>query len=145
MGYLEHILQPNVPAIMSSKSSLPTREEIKNYVYSDYWEIFVLKHQQPYNITFHMIGVILFYGVPITALYTQNPWLLCWMPLSPTIGLIGHWVFERSNIDLQDAILSVRTVRCFNKMFYRVLIGKYTEDIQEMNVRFLNQVKKTTR
>jgi len=144
-GSLEHILRPSVPAIMSSRTPLPTREEIENYVYSDYWELFVLKHQQPHNITFHMIGVILFYGIPITALYAQNPWLLCWMPLSPTIGLIGHWVFERSNIDLQDAILSARTVRCFNKMFYRVLIGKYIEDIQEMNVRFLNQVKKTTR
>ena len=126
---------------MSDRLCLPTKEEIKNYVYADYWELFVLKHQQPHNITFHMIGVILFYGIPLMALCTHNPWVLCWMPLSPTIGLIGHAVFERSNIDLQDAILSARTVRCFNKMFYHVLMGKYAEDIQEMNARFLDQVQ----
>ncbi len=138
MGYLDHILQPNVPATMSEKYCLPTKEELKNCVYKDYWEIFVLKHQQPYNITFHMFGVILFYGIPLMAIYMKNIWILCFMPLSPGVGLIGHAIFERSNIDIQDAILSARTVRCFNKMFYRVILGKYSKDIQIMNMYLLN-------
>ena len=135
-------LQPSVLTAVSDAFSLPTKEELKNYIYEDYWELFVLKHQQLHNIVFHMAGVILFYGIPLTAIFTQQIWVLFLMPISPSIGLIGHALFERSNIDLQDAVFSARTVRCFNKMFYRVLIGKYSKDIQIMNARLLYQVKK---
>ena len=33
------------------------RKEIDNYPYSDYWEVFVLKHQNPVNILIHMLLV----------------------------------------------------------------------------------------
>lgn len=130
-----------MPAVVFDGDYLLTKDKLKNYIYEDYWELFVLKHQQLHNIIFHMVGVILFYGIPLAAIFTQKIWVLCFMPISPSIGLIGHALFERSNIDLQDAVFSARTVRCFNKMFYRILIGKYPEDIKTMNARFLAQVK----
>jgi hypothetical protein len=39
--------------------------------------------------------------------------------------------FERSHIDLQDAVFSWRASYCLGKMLLRVLMGKYRDDIQE--------------
>ena len=43
---------------------------------------------------------------------------------------IGHALFERSPIDARDAIFSTRASRCLNRMFVRVLTGRYGEDIR---------------
>ena len=118
------------------------RKEIDNYPCDDYWEIFVLKHQNPFNILIHMLSAILFYGIPITALYTRNLWILCLMPFSSGIGVLGHTIFERTNVGFKDSVFSPQVVRCSTKMFYRVITGKYFEDIQKINTRFLNYLQK---
>ena len=47
--------------------------------------------------------------------------------------LLGHYFFERSHIDLQDAVFSMRASRCLNRMFLRLLTGKYADDIRRAN------------
>lgn len=126
---------------MHKTDNASLRKEIDNYPCSDYWEIFVLKHQHPVNILIHMVSAILFYGVPLTALYTRNPWILCLMPFSSGIGVFGHAICERTNVGFKDSICSPDVVRCSTKMFYRVIIGKYSQDIQEINMRFLNYLE----
>ena len=113
-----------MPSIRNRISS-----EITDHPFSDYWDIFVLKHQHPFNIALHGLGVVLFYGLLIAAWVTKNPWLLLFLPLSQIVGLIGHFFFEKSHVDIRDAIFSVRASRCLNILFVRLIQGKYQEDI----------------
>ena len=105
------------------------------YASSDYWEVFVLKHRHPGNLVFHGVSGCVFYGLPIAAAMTGNPWWLCGLPLSSIIGVVGHAFFEPGKIDLQDALFSWRTLRCLNRMFWRLLTGRYSQDIREMTAR----------
>ena len=76
-----------------------------------------------HNIALHACGVIIFYGLLIAALLTRNPWLPLLAPLSQITGLAGHYFFERSHIDLQDAVFSIRASRCLNRMFFKLITG----------------------
>ncbi|OKH37830.1 hypothetical protein NIES2119_11785 [[Phormidium ambiguum] IAM M-71] len=106
-------------------------EQILDHPFTDYWDIFVLKHQHPINITLHIIGIFFFYGLLFSVWRSQNFWLLLGLPLTQLIGLAGHFLFEKSHIDLQDAVFSWRASFCLGKMLFRVLSGKYGEDIRQ--------------
>jgi hypothetical protein len=108
-------------------------DSIIDHPFTDYWDIFVMKHRNPYNIALHFLGVIVFYAIVAAAIFARNPWLLFLLPLSQIVGLVGHYFFERSHIDLQDAVFSVRASRSLNKMFLRIVTGKYKEDIHRAN------------
>ncbi|MFB2920862.1 Mpo1-like protein [Aerosakkonema funiforme] len=102
-----------------------------DHPFTDYWDIFVLKHQHPINVALHIVGIFIFYGLLFSAWKLQNFWLLLGLPLTQLVGLSGHLLFERSHIDLQDAVFSWRASRCLGRMILRVLLGKYGEDIQQ--------------
>jgi hypothetical protein len=104
---------------------------ITDHPFTDYWDIFVLKHQHPINIILHILGIFIFYSLLLCTLWFQNIWLLCALPLTQLVGLAGHFLFERSHIDIQDAVFSWRASRCLGKMLWRVIVGKYQEDIQQ--------------
>lgn len=106
-------------------------QHIPDHPFTDYWDIFVLKHQHPINILLHIVGILFFYGLLLTAWQLQNGWLLLALPLTQLIGLLGHLCFERSHIDFQDAIFSWRASYCLGKLLLRVLLGKYARDIQQ--------------
>src|SRR5215510_8642054 len=106
---------------------------IDDHPFTDYWDIFVLKHRNPYNIALHACGVIIFYGLLVASWLARNPWLLCLAPLSQLVGLAGHYFFERSHIDLQDAVFSLRASRCLNRMFYKLITGEYGREIRRRN------------
>jgi len=112
--------------------------EIWDHPFTDYWDIFVLKHQHPLNIALHLGGILFFYGLLFSAWKLQNFWLLLCLPLTQLVGLIGHFLFEKSHIDLQDAIFSWRASFCLGRMFLRVLLGKYGNDIQQRQERLRN-------
>ncbi|MCZ8038743.1 MAG: DUF962 domain-containing protein [Microcystis wesenbergii TW10] len=105
--------------------------QILAHPFTDYWDIFVSKHQQPINITLHILGIFFFYSLIFYVWRSQNFWLLLGLPLTQVLGLTGHLLFERSHIDLQDAVFSWRASYCLGKMLLRVLMGKYRDDIQE--------------
>lgn len=134
LGDVLHLTnQPTAPqpAVVASRNRISAA--ITEHPFTDYWEIFVMKHQHPANLALHFAGVILFYGLIGLAMVTRNWWLLVLLPLSQTVGLAGHYFFERSHIDLQDAVFSVRASRCLNRMFLRLLTGKYAGDIKRAN------------
>ncbi|MFN6571659.1 Mpo1-like protein [Dendronalium sp. ChiSLP03b] len=104
--------------------------QILDHPFTDYWDIFVLKHQHPINITLHILGIFFFYGLLFYVWKLQTFYLLLGLPLTQVLGLIGHLLFERSHIDLQDAIFSWRASDCLGRMLVKVLIGKYQDDIR---------------
>ena len=116
-------------------------DEIIDHPFVDYWDIFVLKHQDIGNITSHCLGVLLNYVALVCLLLTWNPWFLVLVPLSQLIGLLGHHLFERSHIDKRDAVFSFRAIYCLNKLFIRVVTGKYFKDISRVNARLQEYLK----
>ena len=52
------------------------------------------------------------------------------LPGAKLVGGIGQAVVERSNIDLQDAVFSLRASRCLNRMFYQLATGRYGEEVR---------------
>jgi len=113
------------------KLSYQINAQILDHPFTDYWDIFVLKHQHPINIALHVIGILFFYSLLLAIGKSQNYWLLLGLPLTQLIGLAGHFLFERSHIDLQDAVFSWRASFCLGRMLFRVLSGKYREDIRQ--------------
>jgi hypothetical protein len=106
-------------------------EQIIDHPFTDYWDVFVLKHQHPMNISLHILGILFFYSLLFLTWKLQKLWLLLALPITQFIGLLGHILFEPSHIDQQDAIFSWRASYCLGKMLLRVLIGKYQNDIQQ--------------
>jgi N-acyl-D-aspartate/D-glutamate deacylase len=129
--HLTNALDPSPLAESASRNRIS--EAITDHPFTDYWDIFVMKHQHRANIALHVVGVIIFYGLAGLAVATRNWWLLLLLPLSQTVGLLGHYFFERSHIDWQDAVFSVRASGCLNRMFLRLLTGKYMDDIRRAN------------
>ncbi len=134
---LGEVLMPKLPSAHLEKQKRRNRisREIQEHPFTDYWDIFVLKHQHPINIALHALGVVIFYGLLILAVALKNYWLLLLLPASQLVGLIGHYFFERSYIDLQDAVFSIRASRCLNRMFIKLLSGKYGLEIGEKKAR----------
>jgi N-acyl-D-aspartate/D-glutamate deacylase len=104
---------------------------IEDHPFTDYWPIFVLKHQRPANVALHMLGVVLFYGLAAAAWVDGSAWWLLGLPSSQLAGLAGHRLFERSHIDRRDAVFSLRASFCLNRMFVRVLLGRYPRDVRQ--------------
>jgi hypothetical protein len=115
----------------NQKSRNQINDQILEHPFTDYWDIFILKHQHPMNILLHIIGICLFYGLLLSAWVSHNPKLLLGLPLTQLVGLTGHFLFERSHIDRQDALFSWRASRCLGLMLLRILLGKYQQDIQQ--------------
>ena len=132
---LGEVLQPTLASEILEKTRRRNRinEVITDHPFTEYWDIFVLKHQHPVNIALHALGVVIFYGVLMAALALQNYWLLLWLPTSQIVGLIGHYFFERSYIDAQDALFSIRASCSLNKMFFQIITGKYGKEIAQKN------------
>ncbi|MCS5710323.1 amidohydrolase family protein [Candidatus Berkiella aquae] len=108
--------------------------ELLDHPFTNYWDIFILKHQQKYNVLFHCIAFFLMYTFGILSIATQNLWFLLLMPLSQLTGLVGHFCFERSSIDQRDTAFSFRAFISLHKLFFHVLTGQYhheTERVQK--------------
>jgi len=134
LGDVLHLTNlPETPQLAGPSQRNRINDAIAEHPFTDYWDIFVMKHQHPANLALHVVGVIVFYGLIGLAIVMRNWWLLALLPLSQTVGLVGHYFFERSHIDMQDAIFSVRASRCLNRMFLRLLTGRYADDIRRAN------------
>jgi N-acyl-D-aspartate/D-glutamate deacylase len=96
--------------------------------FGDYWTVFLLKHQHPANVAMHCVAFVLMYFIPAFALCAGKFWLLLLMPISQIVGLVGHWLFERSPIDQRDTLFSWRAFASLHLMFFSVLVGRYGVD-----------------
>lgn len=104
--------------------------DVPAHPFTDYWPVFVLKHQNPVNIALHCLGVVWFYGFGLWAFAARDWRLLLALPGSQLIGLLGHLFFERSYIDRQDAVFSMRASWCLNKLFALVVTGRYPAEVR---------------
>ncbi len=103
---------------------------------TDYWPIFLLKHQNPANVAMHCFAFVLMYAIPAVAIANKNMWMLLLMPISQAIGLLGHWLFERSPIDQRDTVFSWRAFASLHMMFLCVISGRYGSELAHAQINF---------
>jgi hypothetical protein len=113
----------------------PVRDSISDRLresrFTEYWDIFLVRHQHPLNVGLHLVGMLIFYGLLFSALWFHNAWILLGLPLGQLTGLMGHILFERSEIELRDAVFSWRVSFCLGRMLWRIILGKYNQDVQQ--------------
>jgi hypothetical protein len=133
---LGKVLRP-LPSPQAEKRRLRARidDRTVDHPFTRYWDIFVLKHQDARNVALHCLGVVLFYGLCAISYATKNPWWLLALPSSQLVGLLGHRYFEPSFVDSQDAVFSIRASAALNKMFWRVITGRYMGDVERCRAR----------
>jgi hypothetical protein len=111
-------------------------DELVDHPFRDYWDIFVFKHQDRRNVLLHCLAVLMMYGSGLALLITWNPWWLLLVLASQATGLAGHWLFERSHVDMRDVVFSWRASRCLNRMFFAVLRGRYWREVGRVRNEF---------
>jgi N-acyl-D-aspartate/D-glutamate deacylase len=130
------LLTSTVPILgkkqMYARSRNRINDEMLDHPLTNYWDIFVLKHQQIPNILLHCLAFIIMYLIVGIALTKQDPWILLMMPLSQLTGLIGHYFFEKSSVDQRDTTFSFRAFISLHKLFYKVITGQYGNEIKRV-------------
>ncbi|MBI2810630.1 MAG: DUF962 domain-containing protein, partial [Candidatus Melainabacteria bacterium] len=97
---------------------------------------FLLKHQNPANVAMHCFAFVLMYAIPAVAIANKNIWMLLLMPISQAIGLLGHWLFERSPIDQRDTVFSWRAFASLHMMFISVISGRYGSELARAQINY---------
>lgn len=113
-----------------------------DHPFTDYWHIFVFKHQDRGNVLLHCAAVLAMYSALPLALLASWWWLLM-VPASQLIGLAGHLLFERSHVDTRDFTFSWRASRSLSRMFVSVLTGAYWRDVAVVRERYRRFVEAT--
>jgi hypothetical protein len=107
-----------------------------DHPFSEYWDVFVYKHQDRRNVALHWLAVPTIHAGLCGLLVTWNPWWFGLILLSQVMGTTGHLLFERSHIDVRDFVFSWRTSRCLHRMFFTVLRGGYWREVGRVRGSF---------
>jgi len=99
------------------------------------WDLFVVRHQKPWNLVGHFVSFLMFYGGPIHALVSGSPygWLAFFS--SGAVGAFSHFVTGDGKVDLREATSSPLVVFYVTLLFWKLLRGTYQEDITRANER----------
>jgi hypothetical protein len=130
------LVSPEDEQIYQEKLRYRIRAEIDAHPFTNYWDIFLLKHQRPLNIWIHVLAMIYLYAL-IAYVFVSGHWAyLVLIPLSQIAGLISHATFERNHIDFEDALFSPRAFLCLNRMMLLVLTGRYGAEARRAKAAF---------
>lgn len=106
--------------------------DLDAHPFTDYWDVFLLKHQNKANVWLHCFAVFLMYFVPALAVATGKLWILLFWPITQSTGLLGHALFEPTPIDTRDSVFSWRAFSSLNRMAYLVLTGQYAGELKRV-------------
>ncbi len=128
--------QPHSPVLVSieeerayqKKLSMKISDKVGDHPFTDYWDIFVLKHQIPTNVWIHVAAMVFLYFLIALSFVTGNWTILVFIPLSQISGLLSHRRFEPTHIDFEDAIFSWRAFRSLNRMMVMAIGGTYFKE-----------------
>jgi BASS family bile acid:Na+ symporter len=99
------------------------------------WEVFVLRHKNPYNVAIHVVSFLMFWSGPLLWLISGDwPWLFLTMA-SGSVGTFGHWVTKDSHVSFKEATHSLAAVRYSSKMSLLALMGQYTRVVAAVEAK----------
>lgn len=93
------------------------------------WDLFVLRHRHPGNLAVHFVSALMFFGTPIAAAATRNPWWLIGFFSSGMVGVFGHYAFKDSGVSLREATVATEVPYFVLVMFYKIARGSYRRDV----------------
>lgn len=93
------------------------------------WDLFVLRHNKRLNLQIHFVAFLMFYGGPVVALITWNPWWLVAYVLSGPLGAFAHYVSGDGGVNLREATSSPLVVFYVTIMFYKIACRTYANDV----------------
>ncbi len=101
------------------------------------WDLFVLRHQQPFNVGIHFISFLMFWLGPVAAILI-HPAFLAFFFLSGLLGVAGHYLFKDGTVDRKEATSSVEVVLFSSLMAILFVTGKYFSEIERVKMKYLN-------
>lgn len=93
------------------------------------WDFFVLRHRKPGNLLVHFVTFVIYWGSPVVAWWTWNPWWLLGLPLSGALAAPSHWLFDDGGVSVREATWDPAVPFYVTIMFWRMARGLYREDI----------------
>lgn len=103
---------------MSDDPEAPTR-----------WDRFVIRHRRRGNLLVHALSAALYFGCPVWALLAWSPWPLAGFAVSGLVGAAGHYAFGDGGVDRREATFAVEVPGYVLLMFWRIVTGRYAEDV----------------
>ncbi len=101
------------------------------------WEAFVLNHTKAGNHVLHFISSLCFFGAPLVALYTRNPYYLILFFISGGIGSLGHYLFHDGVVTVRNATVRFKFTFYVVRMFYLLALGLYGDAIRQAHEKQL--------
>ncbi|OUS32544.1 hypothetical protein A9Q99_00275 [Gammaproteobacteria bacterium 45_16_T64] len=95
------------------------------------WARFVMRHRCSTNFFYHLLSVILFWIGPVLFFVTNNWYFWILFFISGLVGGIGHIVGTDPGIDKREATSSPTAALMATYMVFRVIVGKYPNDIEQ--------------
>jgi len=96
----------------------------------DRWDRFILRHRKGSNLVFHFVSMLLYFGTPVVALVTWNPWWLAGFLCSGLVGTAGHFIFQDGAVSLREATVAREVPYYVPIIFYKIARGTYRADVE---------------
>lgn len=93
------------------------------------WDQFVLRHTKPGNLAVHFVSAVMFYGAPVAAVLTWDPWWLAAFALSGVVGAAGHYLFDDGGVSVREATFTPAVPFFVGIMFFKLASGTYADDL----------------
>ncbi len=93
------------------------------------WQSFVLRHTKPGNLILHAISAACFFGAPVVAMLTTNPWWLLPFFVSGLIGSAGHRLFDDGGVNLRETTSAPEVPGYVLIMFWMLARGQWWDEV----------------
>ena len=100
------------------------------------WDLFVLRHNKPLNLQIHFVAFLMFYGGPVAALITWDPWWLVAYVLSGPLGAFAHYISGDGGVNLREATSSPLVVFYVTIMFFKIACRTYAAEVSAARERY---------
>lgn len=101
------------------------------------WEYFVIRHQHKGNLLLHLVSLVMW---TVTLSFTLFSFSWMWLGLfliSPSIGVLGHHLYDDGKVRSQDFIRP-HTLIFLAVIFVLILAGRYQSISQKVIQKILS-------
>jgi hypothetical protein len=130
-GYCDFLIVPKDEVVAQRKLRMRISDEWVDHPFTNYFDVFLLKHQHPINLYLHLLAMGFYAGCFVLILYLKELWPVLLIFSMPLIGLIAHRKYENNYVDPEDALVSPRALLSLWKMVGLWLVGRYWSEVEK--------------